>query len=129
MSQTIYGPPPPDRFAIRLDKRQLHLLPYYVRIKAGDWNPQEKTLGRFATAEAAYECADRALVSRWLRTGRTSRLNEPVHKEKYTREEATKLYNETVRRVPKYWFMEQDEFEPLLNELWLLRKIFLLRKN
>jgi hypothetical protein len=82
-------------------------------------------------AAGAYECADRALVSKWLQTGRTlyiSTLNEPVHKEKYTREEATKLYNvfmtQTVRRVPKYWFMEQDEFDPLLNELWLSRKIF-----
>jgi hypothetical protein len=68
----------------------------------------------------------------WLRTGRTSRLNEPVHKEKYTREEAKKLYKfwtQTVPRVPKYWFMEQDEFQRLRNELWLRQKTYVLRKG
>ena len=105
------------RYAIRGDPRKL--FPYSVRIKARDWFPQEQILGSFSTPEEGFECADRALTSRWLRLGSNTALkvNEPDKLDRYIREEAAKLYREPVRRVPEYWFMEQAAFEPLLDEL------------
>lgn len=120
---------PTRLIGIRFDQQRTNT-PFHVRIKASDWNPQERFLGWFETAEAAYETADRALVGRYLRLGRPRLvLNKPAKQPMYIREELTKLYmvdmpNETARRgsPPRYWFLVQDEFDLLLDELMVIKE-------
>jgi hypothetical protein len=105
------------RCGIRQEKNKS--LPWWVRIKASDWSPQEQVLGRFLTPEEAFECADRGLTNRWLRLGNNKtrvKLNEPDKLDRYIREEAAKLHREPER---VYWFMTQASFKPLLDELEL----------
>jgi hypothetical protein len=79
--------------------------------------PPERVLGWFQTPEEAYETADRALVSRLLRTGQSFVLNEPQHTDRYIREEAAKLREklrtsqeeDNTRQQPVYWFLYQDD--------------------
>jgi hypothetical protein len=106
------------RYGIRQERNKS--LPWWVRIKASDWSPQEQVLGRFLTPEEAFECADRGLTNRWLRLGNNKtrvKLNEPDKLDKYIREEATKLLHREPERV--YWFVTQASFKPLLDELEL----------
>ena len=103
------------RYGIRQERNKS--LPWWVRIKASDWSPQEQVLGRFLTPEEAFECADRGLTNRWLRLGNNKtrvKLNEPDKLDRYIREEAAKLYREPER---VYWFVTQASFKPLLDEL------------
>jgi len=117
-------------YAIRFDHRARIGNQWKVRLVASDWYPREQTLGTFATPQEGFECADRALVCRKLRLGRPRyTLNEPEKEDKYIVEEATKLFLITMPRVtaytgisPIYWFMVQDQYDDLTNELVVIKE-------